>query len=152
KHNRNAQQDRTQPDHCELPFGGLGDSGGAGFWFVPGFSARARDILTKWKNAIPKPASVSPIVKPGIVPSPKSNSKPKIVNAAISDPMTIRPNGTLRPGDGGSTGILFSRSGFGTKAYCGEALGKVNGHLVKKFTSLEKRAKPFAIGVLALPK
>jgi hypothetical protein len=41
-----------------------------------------------------------------------------------------------RPDDGLSAGMgSLAAKSYGTKAYCVQVLGKVNGHLVKKFTS-----------------
>jgi hypothetical protein len=57
------------------------------------------------------------------------------VNDAISDPATIKPIGRRFPDDDGSAGMGHSGSSFRTKAYCVQTLSKVNGHLVKKFTS-----------------
>ena len=57
------------------------------------------------ENATPKPRSVIPMVKPGIVPRAKSSNSPTTVNDAISDPTTIRPIGKRRPDAGSSAGM-----------------------------------------------
>jgi hypothetical protein len=59
-----------------------------------------------------------------------------MVNDAISEPITKRLIDWRDPDAGGPSGIEHSQGDSNLKAYCVKRFSKVNGQLVKKFTSL----------------